>query len=252
MKKSYQVKVDGFEGPLDLLLHLINRYEIDLYNIPVSQITDQYMHYIHTMQELELDLASEYLVMAASLLAIKSQMLLPNQPMEEDMDDAELEDDPREDLMRRLIEYRKYKQAAEELKEKELDANRIYTRPPLNTEGWQDEEKAEVRPGEASIYDMIQAMGNLMKRSKKEKPQETKIKKDEIPIQMRMEEILERIDIRPGGTPFHQLFETRTRPHIVVTFIALLELMKSNDIVCIQPQHFDELIVFKMEDAPWS
>ncbi|WP_226579485.1 segregation/condensation protein A [Halobacillus litoralis] len=251
MTKSYQVKVDGFEGPLDLLLHLINRYEIDIYDIPVSQITDQYMHYIHTMQELELDLASEYLVMAATLLAIKSQMLLPHTHVEEDMDEGDFEDDPREDLMRRLIEYRKYKQAAEQLKEKELDANRIYTRPPLNTEGWEDE-KTEVRPGEASIYDMIQAMGNLMKRSKNEKPQEAKIQRDEIPIQMRMEEILEKIDVQPGGTPFHQLFEKRTRPHIVVTFIALLELMKSNEISCVQQQHFDELIVFKMEDAPWS
>jgi segregation and condensation protein A len=251
MKKSYQVKVEGFEGPLDLLLHLINRYEIDIYNIPVSKITDQYMHYIHTMQELELDLASEYLVMAATLLAMKSQMLLPNQPMEEDLDDGELEEDPREDLMRRLIEYRKYKQAAEELKGKELDANRIYTRPPMNVEDWEDE-KTEVRPGEASIYDMIQAMGKLMNRAKTEKPQEAKVRRDEIPIQMRMEEILGKIDVQAGGTPFNQLFEQRTRPHIVVTFMALLELMKSNDIVCVQQQHFDELIVFKMEDAPWS
>ncbi|MGP4060140.1 segregation/condensation protein A [Halobacillus litoralis] len=251
MTKSYQVKVDGFEGPLDLLLHLINRYEIEIHDIPVSQITDQYMHYIHTMQELELDLASEYLVMAATLLAMKSQMLLPNSNLEDDMSEDELDEDPREDLMRRLIEYRKYKQAAEELKEKELDANRIYTRPPLNTEDWEEEEP-EIRPGEASIYDMIQAMGNLMKRSKKETPQEAKIQRDEIPIQMRMEEILGRIDVQTGGTPFHQLFEKRTRPHIVVTFIALLELMKSNDIVCVQQQHFDELIVFKMEDAPWS
>ncbi|RDY70141.1 segregation/condensation protein A [Halobacillus trueperi] len=251
MKKSYQVKVEGFEGPLDLLLHLINRYEIDIYNIPVSQITDQYMNYIHTMQELELDLASEYLVMAATLLAMKSQMLLPNQNMEDEFEDGELEDDPREDLMRRLIEYRKYKQAAEELKEKELDANRIYTRPPLNMEGW-EEEMPEVRPGEASVYDMIQAMGNLLKRAKTEKPQEAKVRRDEIPIQMRMEEILGKIDVQAGGTPFHQLFEKRTRPHIVVTFIALLELMKSNDIVCVQQQHFDELIVYKTEDAPWS
>lgn len=251
MKKSYQVKVEGFEGPLDLLLHLINRYEIDIYNIPVSQITDQYMHYIHTMQDLELDLASEYLVMAATLLAIKSQMLLPNQHMEEDMEDGEFEEDPREDLMRRLIEYRKYKQAAEELKGKELDANRIYTRPPMNAEDWEDVKK-EVRPGEASIYDMIQAMGKLMNRAKTEKPQEAKVRRDEIPIQMRMEEILGKIDVQTGGTPFNQLFEKKTRPHIVVTFMALLELMKSNDIVCVQQQHFDELIVFKMEDAPWK
>lgn len=141
MMKSYQVKVEGFEGPLDLLLHLINRYEIDIYDIPVSQITDQYMHYIHTMQVLELDLASEYLVMAATLLAIKSQMLLPNTAVVDDFEESEMEEDPREDLMRRLIEYRKYKQAAEDLKDKELDANRIYTRPPLRTEDLSEESR---------------------------------------------------------------------------------------------------------------
>ncbi|MYL37950.1 segregation/condensation protein A [Halobacillus litoralis] len=251
MTKSYQVKVEGFEGPLDLLLHLINRYEIDIYDIPVSQITDQYMHYIHTMQELELDLASEYLVMAATLLAIKSQMLLPQPQLDEDMEDMELEEDPREELMRRLIEYRKYKQAADELKQKELDANRIYTRPPLDLAD-QEEEKAEVRPGEASIYDMIQAMGRLMKRSKEKQPEEARVQRDEIPIQMRMDEILNQMKSSKEGTPFYQLFEKRTRPHIVVTFIALLELMKSNEITCVQQEHFEELIVFKMEDAPWN
>ncbi|KHE72611.1 segregation/condensation protein A [Halobacillus sp. BBL2006] len=251
MTKSYQVKVDGFEGPLDLLLHLINRYEIDIYDIPVSQITDQYMHYIHTMKELELDLASEYLVMAATLLAIKSQMLLPN-PNVDDPDEVEMEDDPREELMRKLIEYRKYKQAAEQLKEKELDANRIYTRPPMSKDELGGDDAPELKPGEASIYDMIQAMGKLLNRSKTTTPQDTKIKRDEIPIQMRMDEILHQVDLKKEGTPFYELFEKRTRPHIVVTFMALLELMKSNDITCVQQKHFDELIVFKMEDAPWS
>ncbi|ARI77201.1 segregation/condensation protein A [Halobacillus mangrovi] len=250
MTKSYQVKVEGFEGPLDLLLHLINRYEIDIYDIPVSQITDQYMHYIHTMNELELDLASEYLVMAATLLAMKSQMLLPN-PTIDDAEEAEMEEDPREELMRKLIEYRKYKQAAEQLKEKELDANRIYTRPPMNKDELGDE-PPEIKPGEASIYDMIQAMGRLLSRSKTTAPQDTKIKKDEIPIQMRMEEILNQVDLKKEGTSFYDLFEKKTRPHIVVTFMALLELMKSNEITCVQQKHFDDLIVFKMEDAPWS
>ncbi|MGI8315413.1 segregation/condensation protein A [Halobacillus mangrovi] len=250
MTKSYQVKVEGFEGPLDLLLHLINRYEIDIYDIPVSQITDQYMHYIHTMKELELDLASEYLVMAATLLAMKSQMLLPN-PTIDDAEEAEMEEDPREELMRKLIEYRKYKQAAEQLKEKELDANRIYTRPPMNKDELGNE-PPEINPGEASVYDIIQAMGKLLSRSKTTAPQDTKIQKDEIPIQMRMEEILNQVDLKKEGTSFYDLFEKKTRPHIVVTFMALLELMKSNEITCVQQKHFDDLIVFKMEDAPWS
>ncbi|RWZ60218.1 segregation/condensation protein A [Halobacillus fulvus] len=244
MTKSYQVKVEGFEGPLDLLLHLINRYEIDIYDIPVAQITDQYMHFIQTMKELELDVASEYLVMAATLLAMKSQMLLPNTSMEDV--EEEPEEDPREDLMRRLIEYRKYKQAAQELKDKELDANRIYTRPPMNVED-SGEEEIQNKPGEASIYDMIQAMSNLLKRAKHQAPQEAKVERDEIPIQLRMEEILDHIKVKKEGVPFNQLFVQKTRSHIVVTFMALLELMKSNDIRCVQKEHFDELIVFPLE-----
>lgn len=243
MTKSYHVKVDGFEGPLDLLLHLVNRYEIDIYNIPVAKITDQYMHFIQTMQQLELDVASEYLVMAATLLAMKSQMLLPN-PTFEDLEEEESEEDPRQELMERLQEYRKYKLAAQDLKEKEVDANRIYTRPSMNLDQFAEKSK-KVDEAEASIYEMIQAMGNVMKRVKNQKPRETKIQRDEIPIQMRMDEILNQISSDTNGTPFTGLFDQLTRPHIVVTFMALLELMKSNDIVCVQANHFDELIVYR-------
>lgn len=131
MIQGYEVKLEKFEGPLDLLLHLINHYEIDIYDIPVAQITQQYMDYIHTMQHLELNIASEYLVMASTLLAIKSQMLLPKQEFEEEeMDEAYMED-PREELMQRLIEYRKYKEAAEALKEKEAKEQQVYTRSPV-------------------------------------------------------------------------------------------------------------------------
>lgn len=111
---EYQVKIEAFEGPLDLLLHLINRLEIDIYDIPVAKITEQYLLYVHTMRELELDVASEYLVMAATLLSIKSRMLLPKQ--EEELFDEEFleeEEDPREELIEKLIEYRKYKSAAQ-------------------------------------------------------------------------------------------------------------------------------------------
>src|SRR5690606_27811042 len=122
MTLRYEVKLDSFEGPLDLLLHLINKYEIDIYDIPVAQITAQYMEYIHAMQELELNIASEYLVIAATLLEIKSKMLLPKQ--EVSLDD-EYEEDPREELMNRLIEYRKFKDAATHLKGREMEQSQI-------------------------------------------------------------------------------------------------------------------------------
>src|SRR5690625_2016871 len=126
MNQAYEVKLATFEGPLDLLLHLINQYEIDIYDIPVAEITEQYMKYIQTMEQLELNIASEYLVMASTLLVIKSQMLLPKQKLNEEIDDYE--EDPREELVQRLIKYRKFKEAAVRLEEKESNANHIYMR----------------------------------------------------------------------------------------------------------------------------
>src|SRR5699024_4982453 len=112
MNQPYKVKLDTFEGPLDLLLHLINQYEIDIYDIPLAEITEQYMEYIHTMTKLELKIASEYLVMAATLIAIKSEMLLPKPDLPDEEIDEYMED-PKEELIKRLVEYRKYKNAAE-------------------------------------------------------------------------------------------------------------------------------------------
>src|SRR5690554_2806128 len=156
MEMHYNVKIDLFEGPLDLLLHLINRLEIDIYDIPVAQITEQYLLYIHTMKELELDVASEYLVMAATLLAIKSKMLLPqhDEGLEDDMQ-FEIEDDPRDELVARLIEYRKYKEAATELKELENERGLMFTRPPTDLEEYTKDVKAEKIDLNVNLYDMI-------------------------------------------------------------------------------------------------
>ncbi|PAV29540.1 segregation/condensation protein A [Virgibacillus profundi] len=243
MNQAYQVKLDAFEGPLDLLLHLIKQYEIDIYDIPVAQITEQYMNYIHTMQRLELNVASEYLVMAATLVAIKSQMLLPKQEIDEDMDDYE--EDPREELMQRLIEYRQFKHAAEKLKDKELDANQIFTRPPVVFDN-QIAKKALMNQGDISIYDMLGALDKMFERKKWNEPLDTKVKRAEIPIDERMKDVLELVRGSKQGISFDQLFTTKSRSHIVVTFMALLELMKSNEIFCKQKNNFDELIVFYM------
>ncbi|MFG6148643.1 segregation/condensation protein A [Halobacillus sp. B23F22_1] len=243
MTDRYHVKLEGFEGPLDLLLHLINRYEIDIYDIPVSTITEQYMNYIHAMQELELNVASEYLVMAATLLAIKSQMLLPSPSLNDEFVDEEVED-PREELINRLIEYKKYKKAAEDLKNKELEENRIYTRPQMVIEH-NEEDEVPITEGEASVFEMVEAVQRLLKNSKQNTTNETKIKRDEVSIQLRMDDILKKVEISKEGTRFYDLFEEHSRSHVVVSFIAILELMKSNDIVCTQSNHFDELMIFR-------
>lgn len=244
MHQEYQVKIDAFEGPLDLLLHLINHYEIDINDIPVAQITEQYMLYIHTMQQLELNVASEYLVMAATLLAIKSKLLLPNQELETEEEEV-YEEDPRDELMKRLIEYRKYKDAANQLKEKEIDANQIYTRPPKNFD--ELAQTKTVIQGDISIYDMIAAMSKIVDRKKWNSPLETRVQRSEIPIKQRMGEVLHQLKNKREGVPFQELFPYETRSHLVVTFIAILELMKTKEIYCTQEKHFGELMVYMME-----
>ncbi|GGJ94234.1 segregation and condensation protein A [Lentibacillus kapialis] len=248
MNQPYQVKLDAFEGPLDLLLHLINHYEIDLYDIPVAQITEQYMQYIHTMQRLELNIASEYLVMAATLIAMKSQMLLPKQDMEET--DDEYEEDPREELMQRLIEYRKYKDAAQTLQNKEMEANQIFTRPPVAFD--HIEARKPVTQEGVSLYDMLDALGKMFERKKWREPLKTSVESSGIPIEQRMSEVLDLVRHSEGGVSFNKLFDYPSRSHIVVTFMAILELMKNNDVTCEQENHFDQLYVFYLGEKTWN
>lgn len=243
MNQSYQVKIDAFEGPLDLLLHLIKQYEIDIYDIPVAQITEQYMEYIHTMQKLELNIASEFLVMAATLLAIKSQMLLPKPEIEEE--DEEYMEDPRQELMDRLIEYRKYKEASKELKDREEDAVETFTRPAVIFEDILADQPVE--RGDVSVYDMIDAIGKIMNRRKWNQPLDTKIERAEIPIEDRMDDILKQVKQTKGGVLFEELFEYPSRPYIVASFIAILELMKSNAVICSQKAHFQSIRIYSVE-----
>ncbi|TYR82826.1 segregation/condensation protein A [Priestia megaterium] len=244
---EYSVKVDAFEGPLDLLLHLINRFEIDIYDIPVATITEQYMMYIHTMNELQLDLASEYLVMAATLIQIKSKMLLPTyeEANDADLDMLEVEEDPREELMQQLIEYRKFKEAAIQLRKLEENQSQVYTKPPSNLQYLAEESNVQNDQGglDVSLYDMLSAFQKLMKRKQMQKPVQARISRQDIPIEKRMAEIMDELQSIKGRKSFYELFPYYERDHIVVTFLAVLELMKENEIVVEQQHNLDELYV---------
>lgn len=240
----YNVKIDAFEGPLDLLLHLINRLEIDIYDIPVSEITEQYLLYIHTMKELELDVASEFLVMAATLLAIKSKMLLPKQ--EEIMDENSefpAEDDPREELVERLIEYRKYKEAAQDLKSLEEERTLIFTKAPSDLSAFASKGSQDIKELNVSLYDMLGAFQKLLRRKKLQKPLTAKITKQEVPIETRMTEIIKELKQFTGRKRFYELFPYPDRGHIVVTFLAILELMKQKEINVDQEQNFSDIFI---------
>lgn len=248
---QYNFKLEAFEGPLDLLLHLINKAEVDIYDIPVAQITDQYMNYIHTMQRLELDVASEYLVMAATLLAIKSKMLLPKH--EEELFDDGLEhyeeEDPRDELIHRLIEYRRYKGAADTLKEREKDRGLLFSKMPSDLSPFLDEVKQEPQRINATLYDMLDAFDQLLKRKSLKIPKTTKIQRDDFPLEKRMEEIIDRINHFNGKTSFFRLFEHAERSHIIVTFLAVLELMKAKKIYCEQEGNFTDISVCRWEES---
>lgn len=241
MSGTYKVKIDTFEGPLDLLLHLVNELEIDIYDIPVAEITEQYMNYIHAMQRIELNIASEYLVMAATLLAIKSAMLLPKKEI---VSEDEYEEDPREELITRLIEYRKYKEAAEQLKEKELEENQIFTRTPVQFDDLFT--NTPVVRGDISIYDMLHALEKVFKRKTWNAPLETTVNRVEISIEQRMNEILELVQKQKAPILFEDLFPFPSRNHIVTTFLAILQLLKNNEINCLQETHFHPIYISRM------
>ncbi|MBA2873300.1 segregation and condensation protein A [Anoxybacillus caldiproteolyticus] len=245
---QYNVKIEAFEGPLDLLLHLINRYEIDIYDIPVAEITEQYMAYIHAMQELELDIASEYLVMAATLLAIKSKMLLPKHE-EERLDEGmePIDEDPREELMQRLLEYKKFKEAAHELKKREEERALLFTKPPSDLSAYATAVEVEKRPLDVNVYDMLGALSKLLRRKKLQKPLHTKITRQEISIEKRMDEILSELRRTRKRKNFYDLFPHYDREHIVVTFLAILELMKKNLIIIEQERNFADIFISSNE-----
>ena len=237
---EYNVKIDVFEGPLDLLLHLINRLEIDIYDIPMAQITEQYFIYIHTMKELQLDVASEYLVMAATLLAIKSSMLLPKNEETVLDEDIELEsmDDPREELVERLMEYRKYKEAAKQLKEREEERQQIYTKPSSDL----SEYTSELAPAklDVTIHDMLGAFHKLLRRKQLQKPLTTKVARQEISIEEKMAGILADLKRTMKRKSFFSFFPYFEKEQIVVTFLAILELMKRNEIIVEQENNFTD------------
>ena len=239
------MKIDAFEGPLDLLLHLINRLEIDIYDIPVAQITEQYLIYIKTMNELKLDIASEFLVMAATLLAIKSKMLLPKheEVIVDQEDEIAFEDDPRDELVERLIEYRKYKEAAHDLKTLEEERGLMYTKPPSDLSDFSKEKQPEKSELNVSLYDMLAAFQKLLRRKKLQRPMATKIARQEISIEKRMTEIMVELKQLKGRKSFNDLFPYPDKEHVVVTFLAVLELIKRKEIDVEQRGNFSEIFV---------
>jgi segregation and condensation protein A len=245
---AYKVKLDSFEGPLDLLLHLIRKNEVNIYDIPISLITEQYLGFIELMQELNLDVAGEFLVMAATLIHIKSRMLLPRPETASDV--AGEEEDPRELLVRRLLEHQKFKAAAELLHERETLRSAQYIRPDVRVaDAAGDEYEPEL---ELDLFSLLAAFRGVLERANR-RPRMV-LPPEQMSIEERMRQLLDRLS-ETDACGFEDLFSDGdgSRQFMIVTFLALLEMIRLKMVRIFQSGGFGPIRVYKRArpaDAP--
>ena len=249
----YQVRIENFEGPLDLLLHLIKKNEINIYDIPIHLIAQQYLAYIEAMNDLNLNVAGEFLVMAATLLQIKSKMLLP---VDEAVEDEVEGPDPREELVRRLLEYKTFKEAARQLDTQERMWREIYSRPPSPLDDMAPDEQTLDNVG---LFDLVDALQGILNRNPGKKLIE--IIPDNLTVRDRMNAILEALEGQESVS-FVSLFEASChRLVIIVTFLALLELIRLRTARVFQAENFGPILVSRafslvpdpaeLDDSEW-
>ena len=233
---KYEIKIDEFEGPLDLLLHLIKTSNVDIFDIEIEIITKQYLEYIEQMEELNLNVASEYLVMAAELIEMKSATLLPKKEVEED----EYEEDPREQLIERLLEYKKYKEVTSSFKELENERHQIFTKVSENLKQYQSDEVTPILDIDLDI--LMNAFQKFLQRKEDEKPIQTTVTTKEYSVKERSREIKSLLKSKKR-VKFEELFEIRRRDYIVVTFLSILAMCKKQELEIHQSGPFDEIVV---------
>lgn len=232
----YTVITGEFEGPLDLLLHLIKDANIDIFEIKISEITNQYLNYINKMEELNLNIDSAYLVMAADLMEMKSRELLPRNE-EENGEEAE---DPREELINRLVEYQKYKELSNTFKEMEEERKCLFTKNPTFLDAFKDD-SLKVN-NDLSLDDLIKAFAKFKERKEQEKPLNTVITKKEYSVHKRSTEILSKLK-KHKQIDFEELFEVFTKDYVVVTFLSILDLAKKGNLEIKQDNNLDKIVL---------
>lgn len=236
---DYIIDINNFHGPLDLLLHLVKSKEQDIYEIPMSLIIEEYLTYINKMQDLNIDIASEFLVMAASLVYLKSKMLIgktEDTPEEENEFDIQSE----EDLKNRIIEYEKYKNITEVFKGLEEKRNEFYTKGPTFLKEFTNETVSN--DGSVTIEDLVKAFLAYKERINDQKPINTRITRKELSVEDRMVSIKNKLNIR-GKLDFFDLFEEQTKEYLIVTFLAILQMSKNDEIFIYQENNFGNIVV---------
>jgi segregation and condensation protein A len=231
-RSTYTFRLEGFEGPLDLLFHLIQKNELDIFNIPIALITEQYLEYLQLMKVLNLDIAGEYLLMASTLLHIKSKMLLPKSSVGEE----EEEEDPRAELVRRLLEYQRYKQAAGELEKRPMLDRDVFIRlDPEKSGDDLEEERIEI-----NLFDLLEAFRQVLERVKRETVHEVIL--EHLSVEDKIQEILTLLQRENRSLAFHRLFpEQVSRRVVVITLLAILELVKMKRIRIFQLAPFETI-----------
>ena len=227
-------KINEFEGPLDLLLHLIKESKINIMDIEIEKITDQYMNYLDLQEKMNLEIASEYLVMASELIELKSKLLLPNPKNEEGE-----EEDPREELVNRLLEYQAYKEITKVLQDKENLRKEIYTKAPENIRNYVEEDVSITT--DVTLDDLVEAFKKYLERKKETKPLQTKITVNEVTVSSRRHDIKNLLRTKKRVS-FFELFPVVSKEYVIATFLAVLEMAKSHELTITQDGTFDDII----------
>ena len=230
-----EFRINDFEGPLDLLLHLIKEAKMDIMNIEIEEITKQYMSFLDKQEKMNLEVSSEYLVLASELLEIKSKLLLPNNKLDEE----EEEIDPREELVNRLLEYQAYKDITKLLQDKELLRKDIYTKEPERIDNYVPENH-EIH-ADVTLDDLVNALQRYYQRKADNKPLNTKVTINEISVSSRRLDI-KRLLKSKKRLSFFELFPIASKEYIVATFLAILEMAKNRELVIKQENDFDDII----------
>ena len=231
---NYQVSINEFEGPMDLLLHLVKEMKMDIYEIHTSLIIEEYLKYIRGLQELNIDVASEFLIMASELIHLKSKMLI-GKTLEDEKEESEFQIQSEEDLQARIIEYQKYKEITKTLQEMEEKRSRVFTKVPESLKDYLEQPVLE-NDG-VSVDDLLEALIHLHERIHFKEPIHTKITKREISVESRKNRIRHVLEVK-GKVFFEELFEVLTKEYVVVTFLALLDMSKSQEILLHQDKNY--------------
>lgn len=227
-------KINEFEGPLDLLLHLIKESKMNIMDIEIEKITDQYMNYLDLQEKMNLEIASEYLVMASELIELKSKLLLPNPKNEEGE-----EEDPREELVNRLLEYQAYKEITKVLQDKENLRKEIYTKAPENIRNYVEEDVSITT--DVTLDDLVEAFKKYLERKKETKPLQTKITVNEVTVSSRRHDIKNLLRTKKRVS-FFELFPVVSKEYVIATFLAVLEMAKRHELTITQNGTFDDII----------